>query len=49
MEIGEVKGSQPQVLPPPRLDKNFTATSLKTSDIHGCAIGTKRLGSFHTR
>jgi hypothetical protein len=31
------------------LDKNFTATSLKTSDIHGCAIGTKRLGSFHTR
>ena len=25
------------------------ATSLKTSDIHGCAIGTRGLGNFHDR
>lgn len=48
-EIGLVKGSQPCVLPPPRQDTNFVATSLKTEDIHGCAIGTKGLGNFHTR
>lgn len=48
-EIGDVLGSHPCVLPPPRQDTNFVATSLKTTDIHGCAIGTKGLGNFHTR
>jgi len=40
-EIGRVAGSQPNVLPPARKDLNFVATSLKTSDILGCSIGTK--------
>jgi hypothetical protein len=48
-EINKVQGSEPNVLPPPRKDENFLATSLKTTDIHGCAIGTKGLGNFHTR
>ena len=47
--IGEVKGSSPNVLPPARKDENFLATSLKTSDIHGCAPSTWGLGNFHTR
>lgn len=29
-EIGDVRGSKPNVLPPPRQDKEFQATSLKT-------------------
>lgn len=49
LEIGKVQGSNPCVLPPARQDKEFVATSLKTGDIHGCAIGTKGLGNFHTR
>lgn len=48
-EINKVAGSEPNVLPPPRKDQNFQATSLQTTDIHGCAIGTKGLGNFHTR
>ena len=48
-EIGVVKGSYPVVLPPPREDQNFVKTSLTTTDIHLCAIGTKGLGNFHTR
>jgi len=40
-EIGRVPGSLSNVLPPPRQDVNFMATSLKTDDILGCAIGTK--------
>ena len=48
-EIGPVFGSTPNVLPPPRKDTNFLATSLKTTDILGCATGTKGNGSFHTR
>ena len=47
--IGKVTGSEPVVLPPARLDQNFTNTSLNTTDIHGCRIGTKGLGNFHTR
>lgn len=47
--IGPIDNNKPSVLPPPRQDQNFTATSLKTGDIHGCAIGTKGLGNFHTR
>lgn len=47
--IGPIDMNKPNVLPPPRQDQNFTATSLKTEDIHGCAIGTKGLGNFHTR
>jgi len=39
--IGHVAGSKPNVLPPARKDLNFVATSLKTSDILGCSIGTK--------
>ena len=42
-------GSEPVVLPPARQDKNFVNTSLTTTDIHGCRIGTKGLGNFHTR
>lgn len=49
MEIGQVGGSKPNVLPPPRKDENFMNTSLTTQDIHGCKIGTKGLGNFHTR
>lgn len=37
------------MLPPPRKDTNFVHTSLKTEDIHGCGVGTKGLGNFHTR
>lgn len=48
-EINKVRGSEPNVLPPPRKDINFLATSLKTTDIHGCASSTKGLGNFHTR
>lgn len=48
-EIGSVAGSKPNVLPPPRQNQEFVNTSLKTTDIHGCAIGTKGLGNFHTR
>lgn len=48
-EIGPILLNKPNVLPPARQDQNFTATSLKTGDIHGCAIGTKGLGNFHTR
>ncbi len=48
-DIGKVMGSDPNVLPPPRKDQNFVNKSLKTEDIHGCAIGTKGLGNFHTR
>lgn len=47
--IGNVPGSFPNVLPPPRQDKEFVATSLKTKDILGCATSTKGIGSFHTR
>ena len=47
--LGAVRGSKPQVLPPARTDKNFLNTSLTTTDIHGCRIGTKGLGNFHTR
>lgn len=47
--IGQVAGSKPCVLPPPREDKSFVNTSLTTGDIHGCRIGTKGLGNFHTR
>ena len=47
--IGSVFGSKPQVLPPARKDENFVNTSLTTGDIHGCKIGTKGLGNFHTR
>jgi len=47
--IGPIGQNKPNVLPPARQDENFTATSLKTGDIHGCAIGTKGLGNFHTR
>ena len=49
IEIGEVGGSKPNVLPPPRKDENFLNTSLNTKDIHGCKVGTKGLGNFHTR
>ena len=49
VEIGAVAGSTPCVLPPPRQDQNFVKTSLTTTDIHGCAIGTKGLYNFHTR
>lgn len=49
VEIGEVGGSKPNVLPPPRKDFNFVNTSLNTKDIHGCKVGTKGLGNFHTR
>lgn len=49
VEIGKVMGSEPVVLPPARQDKNFVNTSLTTVDIHGCRIGTKGLGNFHTR
>lgn len=48
-EINKVPGSEPNVLPPPRKDENFLATSLKTKDILGCATTTKGLGNFHTR
>jgi len=48
-EINKVPGSEPNVLPPPRKDENFLATSLKTNDILGCATTTKGLGNFHTR
>ena len=37
------------MLPPARQDPNFLQTSLTTGDIHGCKIGTKGLGNFHTR
>lgn len=47
--IGSVAGSFPNVLPPPRKDLEFVATSLKTKDILGCATATKGIGSFHTR
>ena len=49
IEIGEVIGNKPKVLPNPRKDTNFLATSLQTKDIHGCASGTKGLGSFHDK
>lgn len=49
VEIGDVRGSKPNVLPPARQDANFTNTSLNTKDIHGCRVGTKGLGNFHTR
>lgn len=48
-EIGQVAGSIPCALPPPRQDQEYVAKSLKTKDIHGCAVGTKGLGNFHTR
>lgn len=48
-QIGPIEQNKPCVLPPARQDENFTATSLKTTDIHGCKIGTKGLGNFHTR
>ena len=48
-EIGPIIGNVPCALPPPRQDQEFVAKSLKTKDIHGCAIGTKGLGNFHTR
>ena len=47
--IGPIGQNKPHVLPPARQDVNFITTSLKTTDIHGCAIGTKGLGNFHTR
>lgn len=47
--IGHVQGSKPCVLPPARKDENFLNTALTTTDIHGCKIGTKGLGNFHTR
>lgn len=49
VEIGSVFGSTPVVLPPARKDERFVNTALTTKDIHGCAIGTKGLGNFHTR
>ena len=49
IELGKIPGSISQVLPPARQDKNFMNTSLTTTDIHGCKIGTKRHGNFHTR
>lgn len=49
VEIGSVFGSIPVVLPPARKDERFTNTSLNTTDIHGCKIGTKGLGNFHSR
>jgi hypothetical protein len=49
IEIGDVGGSKPNVLPPARTDINFVNKSLTTKDIHGCNVGTKGLGNFHTR
>ena len=49
VDIGNVPGSKPCVLPPPRTDQEWVNKSLKTTDIHMCAIGTKGLGNFHTR
>ena len=49
IEIGSVFGSTSVVLPPARTDERFKCTTLTTSDIHGCKIGTKGLGNFHNR
>mmetsp|Transcript_9374 Transcript_9374/g.14265 ORF Transcript_9374/g.14265 Transcript_9374/m.14265 type:complete len:122 (+) Transcript_9374:652-1017(+) len=48
-DIGDVKGSKPHVLPPPRQDKSYIDAALKTKDILGCAVSTKGLGNFHSR
>lgn len=45
--IGPIQGSLSQALPPERKEVNFT--SLKTSDIIGCASGSMWLGNFHSR
>ena len=41
-KYGEVRGSQPQVLPPPRAG----VRTLSTADIKGAEAGSRRLGNF---
>jgi hypothetical protein len=45
VEIGDVMGSKPQVLPPPKNDPRLVA-SLRTEDIMGAKANTKGLGVF---
>jgi hypothetical protein len=45
VEIGEVEGSKPYVLPPPKKDPRLVA-SLRTEDIIGAKASTKGLGVF---
>lgn len=44
-EIGDVLGSKPQVLPPPKNETRIVA-SLRTDDITGAKASTKGLGVF---
>jgi hypothetical protein len=46
IEIGEVKGSKPNVLPPERRGEKTLIASLRTDDIMGAGAGTKGLGVF---
>ena len=45
VEIGEVEGSKPCVLPPPKQDPRLVA-SLRTEDVIGAKASTKGLGVF---
>jgi hypothetical protein len=45
VEIGEVEGSKPYVLPPPKKDPRLVA-SLRTEDIIGARASTKGQGVF---
>ena len=45
VEIGEVEGSKPYVLPPAKQDKRLAA-SLRTEDIIGAKSSTKGMGVF---